>query len=237
MVVKASYPLILKEEDFDKKGNILPSRIFYYFQEAASKHSEEQQIGFDDLIQRNLIWMVARNRYDVLSSLKPGTYQIITWPHPYRPFEIERDYVILNSDHQVVIKGTSLWCLFSLAKERLAPTSLVPVEGDFCLERNYEERLEKIHIPEGLNFSLSFTHPVEKSDLDRNEHMNNCRYVDLVSQALKKEEIISFMEVNYEAQCYLDEMIDVYLSRKEDEVWVVGKKEEQTCFVSYFKVK
>ena len=95
MLLKEQYTFEVRSSSFTKENKLQSENILYWFQEAASQHSEKFHIGFHDLIKDNIIWMVARNKYEILSDFPKNKKVIIeTWPHPYSRFEIERDYLL-----------------------------------------------------------------------------------------------------------------------------------------------
>ena len=67
MLLKEQYTFEVRSSSFTKENKLQSENILYWFQEAASQHSEQFHIGFHDLIKDNIIWMVARNKYEILS--------------------------------------------------------------------------------------------------------------------------------------------------------------------------
>ncbi len=235
MLLNEQYTFEVNPSSFTKEDKLQSENILYWFQEAASQHSEKFHIGFHDLIKDNIIWMVARNKYEILSDFPKNKKVIIeTWPHPYSSFEIERDYLLKDEEGKVYIKGTSLWCLYSKEKQRLMPTKCAEIEGaEYCLEKNFDEPFLRIAITESDAFKTCFQHTINVEDVDRNGHMNNCRYSHLVDLALLEgEKEIQRFEINYVMQCYEHEELVIKKYRKEKEIFVLGEKKEGIVFIT-----
>lgn len=240
MLLKEVYSFEVTPASFTKGNKLHSENILYWFQEAASQHSEKFHIGFHDFIQQNIIWMVARNKYEILQDFPQNKKVIIeTWPHSYSRFEIERDYLLKDEEGKIYIKGTSLWCLYSKEKQRLVPTRCAEIaNAEYCLEKNFDEPFLRIILEENLSFQVCFAHDINIEDVDRNEHMNNCRYSHLVDQALENDEKeIRRFEINYLMQCYMHENLVIKKCRKEKEIFVIGEKKEGLVFIAKILLK
>ena len=149
-------------------------------------------------------------------------------------FGVSTDYLLKDEEGKVYIKGTSLWCLYSKEKQRLMPTKCAEIEGaEYCLEKNFDEPFLRIAITESDAFETCFQHTINVEDVDRNGHMNNCRYSHLVDLALLKDEKeIQRFEINYVMQCYEHEELVIKKYRKEKEIFVLGEKKEGIVFIT-----
>lgn len=118
MLLKEQYTFEVRSSSFTKENKLQSENILYWFQEAASQHSEKFHIGFHDLMKNNIIWMVARNKYEILSDFPKNKKVIIeTWPHPYSRFEIERDY-LLKMERERSISKEPLYGVFIRKKSK-----------------------------------------------------------------------------------------------------------------------
>ena len=63
MLLTDSMIFSLNEEEIGVDGNICPGKMLHLFQDIAGKHAEKFGMGFDDLIENNLIWVVTRIRF------------------------------------------------------------------------------------------------------------------------------------------------------------------------------
>ena len=67
----------LRFSDFDKFSNIKPSSVLDIFQDIASAHAELLEIGFNALDSKNLLWVVARTKFETVKN--PEKYSEIKY--------------------------------------------------------------------------------------------------------------------------------------------------------------
>ena len=113
----------LRISDFDCFDKIKPSVILDFFQDVAGEHADILSVGFNDLIKKDLIWVLVRTKYEVIK--EPNLYskiKIKTWPHPKGRIDFDRDYLILDENNNILIKGTSKWVIVNYKTRRLSLT-------------------------------------------------------------------------------------------------------------------
>lgn len=220
----------------DQYKRIRPYAIFDVAQEAASTHAEEIGIGYQKMLEKNLIWIVARNKYVIVNDINDTTFlHIKTWPHPHGRFESIRDFSIYNDKGDLCVKGSTLWCLYNIDSHRIARMENAEVHDDFCLDKNFIESFDKIVIGDESQYQYCFEHQVNLTDLDWNHHMNNARYAELVYNALAVDENVRIqsVEINYLMQAKLGNIIIVKKNiEKQGCLKVMGYIGAAICFVA-----
>jgi acyl-ACP thioesterase len=216
-----------------------PYGYFDIFQELASKHASKLGIGFEDLSVKNITWVLARVKYEIVNKISIGISLVgHTWPHPHSRFDSIRDYLIYDDNGNLMAKGTSVWCLINFSNGRLLPTSCAPIEGDFVEDYVYETKLEKISYEECLleNYGV---YRVKEDDIDCNKHMNNAKYGEVVFSKLNEDEFNSLVsiEINYLLQAYLEDEILLKGYRKDNQKFIIGYKGEHICFIAKCEMK
>ena len=97
----------------------------------------------------------------------------------------------------------------------------------------------KISIPE--DSQKVATRTVVFSDIDYNNHLNNTRYADIVSDYipdLGKDVEICELDLVFAGEAYLDEDIEIFRAKIEDDTYVInGTHSRGRCFESRVKVK
>ena len=136
-----------------------------------------------------------------------------TWPHPQGKGDYDRDYAIYSVDGDLIVKGSSKWCIINYVTRRLAFGSKVeyPTGEDFCPIVNYQDGLKKI--PDfSTDGAKVFNGFAGDSALDHNGHVNNVKYSDFILDAisLKNEKVTSF-EINYLNELSLGEYSVVHV--------------------------
>lgn len=177
-------------------------------QDIAWLHAEHLGWGYEDLIQRNTIWVLVRQKLVMTDwPLWGQVVTIRTWPRGVVGVLALRDFEILV-DGRKLGECTTSW--LTLNWETRRPQKFDP--HSFELE----------HRPAGLGFQAEKIMPrtglapvaqfqVRYSDLDVNGHVNNTRYAQWILDSVSMDEISSLQLVEYEVN-FLDE------SRVGDEV-------------------
>lgn len=174
---------IFSESDFDSCGNVLPSKILDVFQILAGSHASRLGVGFSSMLSRNLLWVVTQIKYQVCGSAAAGQQLIgTTWPLPPTRHGFERQYLISDSDGNIIIKGTSNWALIDTETRRLASVSDVYPEGEHCTDRNFDEKIRRLRDFDATGESFEIC--PDESTIDRNGHVNNTNYAEFVRAAL-----------------------------------------------------
>ena len=95
----------LRVSDFDKNDQIKPFAVADLMQSVADEHAGILKVGYNDLLAKDLAWVLLRNRLDFLSPIEFGTKEIIvkTWPHVKGRVDYDRDYLFESVDGKPLI--------------------------------------------------------------------------------------------------------------------------------------
>ena len=144
----------LRISDFDCFDKIKPSVILDFFQDVAGEHADILSVGFNDLIKKDLIWVLVRTKYEVIK--EPNLYskiKIKTWPHPKGRIDFDRDYLILDENNNINLKIEALYfidvyqeaILIVDTKENVKPEMTLDEELLLNVNPNYLVDNEKNH--------------------------------------------------------------------------------------------
>lgn len=233
-LMKYSTKITLFASFFDLNDNLSPKSILNIFQDVASIHAEELGVGYVDMLNKNLYWILSRIKFDILKM--PTPYQTViveTWPQVKGRIDFDRELKITSLSGEVLIIGTSKWCVIDTVNRTLQRTENVNYNGEYFTEINYPERFTKINLPENPLIE-KFTHEVRFSDLDHNKHMNNTNYANLVASAVNNKNFTHF-EINFNNEALLGDKIKVMHINNENEEYVVGKNNDVVSFTAYVK--
>lgn len=226
--------MTLYNSHFDINNNLTAKAILGIFQDVASIHGEEIGVGYEAMLSKNLYWVLSRVKFDIIRMPKINEEVVIeTWPHEKGRIDFDRDMKISSKNGEVLIIGTSKWCVINSNTRMLERTDNINYIGEICPNINYADRFNKIILPNEEK-QFCFTHRVQFSDLDHNKHMNNTNYANLVLNACKRKNISHF-EINFINESKFDETIDVSLISHEDEEYIIGTNNEKTIFVTLVK--
>ena len=166
----------------DRFGRLKPSRLLLMAQQVSGEHSDALGLTYEELASRGLFWAVIRNRLQVTRLPHEGeTIRMETWPLPTTHTAYPRSTVAFDADGNELFRTMSLWILMGIdSRDMVLPAkSGVTVEGTVRgLELSSPRSLAVRPITNQLQRRVCFT------DLDRNGHMNNARYLEWVDDLL-----------------------------------------------------
>lgn len=166
----------------DRYGRLKASHILDYLQEVAGDHSAMLGTDRKALTERNLFWAVIRHRVQITRLPGAGeNIRVETWPMPTTRTAYPRSTVCYDEQGNECFRSISLWVLMDRDTRAmvLPGRSGVQVQG---LLRGSELAAPGSMIPREMERTQSRT--VRFTDLDINGHMNNCRYLDWITDLL-----------------------------------------------------
>jgi acyl-ACP thioesterase len=202
--------------DFSGRASI--QSLLQFFQEIAWEHAEKLHVGFSDLIKRNLIWVLIRQKIKILN--RPSwqdNIRIITYARGREKLFWYRDFEIKDENKNQIAKATSLWMIIDLDTRK-------PFKGDdligFELGKGkgyWGDSLSKL--PKINMGKIDLEKTVAYSDIDLNNHVNNVKYLEWILDSyhldfLRTHEIDT-VELNYISEAAVGEKIKVE-SKKND---------------------
>lgn len=213
------------------------SGIQRIFQEVAGNHTKLMKIGFLDLLEKELSWVITKLKTTIIR--KPKLYEELTfrtWPRKPGSILAERDFEVEDANGNIIVRSTSMWCLISNITRRAVRIVDFPHnEPDYIEDRTLEFSFPNyfgIKLEEQKHFESSRT--VKLSDLDLNGHMNNTIYVDLVFDVLTKEEydnyLVEGLYMKYKREAKYGDRITVKKYLIQDLVCVKGFVGETEIF-------
>ena len=169
----------------DCHGRVKPSVLLYMIQEAAGGHCQELALDWDTLAKRHLFWAVIRNRVQVTRLPILGeTVTVETWPMPTTRSAYPRSVVAYDAQGQELFRSISLWVLMDTQTRAMVLPGKSGIEVAGTLRGNELAPPSSI-LPKLLE---NVTHRrVGYTELDRNGHMNNTRYMDWIDDLLPSQ--------------------------------------------------
>lgn len=214
----------------DSFGRLKPSSILYFVQEAAGQHCNILKVDWDTLSRQNLFWAVTRHRVQITRLPTRGeTITVETWPMPTTKVAYPRSVVAYDEQGEEVFRAISIWVLMDTRTRAmiLPGKSGVLVEGAL---RGNELSVPRAIVPAVLQKTDCRT--VRYTQLDRNGHMNNTRYLDwvddLLPSAFHKEHPVREFSVSYHAEALEGQQIQLSWDLSEGPVLQVDAHREKT---------
>ena len=166
----------------DRFDRLRLSQILDYLQEVAGDHSALLGTSRDILKEKQLFWAVLRHRVQITRLPRAGEdITVETWPMPTTRTAFPRSTVAYDADGEELFRSVSLWVLMDQEQRAMVLPGKSGVNVDGLLMGN------ELAIPGSMatrTLANRECRAVRFSDLDWNGHMNNCRYLDWVTDTL-----------------------------------------------------
>ena len=163
-------------------GRLKSSMLLYYVQEVAGRHFDRISMDYDALAQKGMIWAIIRQKVQITRMPKRGeTIRVETWPMPTTRVAYPRSVVAYDENGNEVFRSISIWVLMDIhSRSMILPgKSGISVAGTLRgNELAAPNALPAKHLVNRRSRTVSFT------DLDRNGHMNNTRYLDWIDDLI-----------------------------------------------------
>lgn len=229
-VFKKEYTL--RGSDFDLFKEIKPSAVLDLFQEVAGQHACSLGVGFSDMFEKRLLWVVLKVKYQVVKA--PELYQkvkVLTWPLEQKRLDFQREYQIQDENGQILILGTSQWAVIDKETRKLTRAENVykNING-YCLDVNFNEKLLRIG-----DFQGEFARKTrsEFSHIDPNFHVNNAKYGDYVIDAINSEKPLNIKEfqIDFHKEILNNTETEMFVEKTENIVLVKGVQDNDYMFL------
>ena len=219
----------------DCYGRLKPSMILFFAQEVAGQHCNLLSVDYDTLASQRMFWAVIRHRVQISRlPFRGETIRVETWPMPTTRVAYPRSVVAYDEAGNECFRSISLWVLMDLdTRNMILPgKSGISVVGTL---RGNELAAPGSLVPKSLSNhhlrSVCFT------DLDRNGHMNNTRYLDwiddLLPSAFHEKHAMKEFTVCYLSECREGHTLDMQWDFPEEGILQVdahrnlGEKDER----------
>lgn len=231
--LKYEQKFITAVDEFDYLERIKLSALMQYFQDLATSHAGMIGVGFLEMKAQNLCWILSRLSLKIDSFPKLGEQiTVTTFPRFPGLVDATRDYFVTDSSGKNIVHGTSKWCVLDInshAIRRCSPLFKFDASKYYPLEL-YENGNQKIEDISEIceNAQSVFCGDVRITDLDRNKHMNNARYGDIVLNScdinfLSKNRINEF-DINFVSELKMGDSFSVLRTVKNEYTYFEGIK-------------
>lgn len=200
--------------DIDINCNARPTSVMRYMQETVDRNLLSCHPTYAELLQMGLSFVVSRTALEISRPIKEyEKLQIETWATEGRSAAFPRSFVI-KSGEETVAKALTIWALIDINEHRLLKGSEFSVENYGTGEEIELSVPTRFKLSPELNFSKCGEKKVMYSDIDRNLHMNNTKYFDMLFDYIPNKEnlYLSSCIMNYIGEAPLDKTIEIFIS-------------------------
>ena len=204
----------------DRFGRLKLSTLLFYAQEVAGRHFDGLAMTYDQLESKGMFWAIIRQRVAITRLPMSGeTIRVETWPMPNTRVAYPRHVAAYDQQGNELFRVLSLWVLMDVNTRAM----ILPGKSGICLPGTTQGN--ELPAPGSLPAKQLIHHrvrPVCFTDLDRNGHMNNTKYLDWIADLLPSD----FHRQNTPTEftvCYLSE------AREGQELTVSWEMDQEGC--------
>lgn len=206
----------IRFSEVDHHETITLPGIINYFQDCSTFHSEDMGLGIDALKKKQKVWILSF--WQVIVNRYPGMGEkvaVSTWSTGFQGLYGTRNFQMKDANQEVLAYANSIWVYMDMEKGRPAKPDPEEIEAygvEPALDMEYASR--KIRLPETVVEGPAF--PVRKFQIDTNEHVNNCQYVEMALEALAEEIQVREIRVEYKKSARYQDIIVPKIAREEN---------------------
>ena len=195
----------ISEAQTDCFGRLKPSVMLFFAQDTAAEHCLLLNADWDTLASRHLFWAVIRQRFAITRLPRAGErITVETWPMPTSKVAYPRSTVAYDEQGNEVFRAVALWVLMHTDTRAM----ILPAKSG--VEVIGQARGDELAAPGSLlpkQLENRMQRSVVFSELDKNGHMNNTRYLDW---------IFDLLDSNYHRNHTLKDLTICYLSEAKE---------------------
>ncbi|MBP3390130.1 MAG: hypothetical protein J6L58_00370 [Clostridia bacterium] len=209
--------LTVSAHDIDTNCVATPTAVVKYMMEAVDRNMLKCGPTYQELMNSGLSFVVSRNAVEVLRPLKEyEKITVSTWATPSKSFSFPRSYVIYAGD-EIVAKGLAIWALIDTKTGKLVRGSDFSVQSYGTGDEIELSVPYRFKLPKDMPLTLCEKRIVHYSDVDRNFHMNNTKYYDMLFDYIPDREKIymSSCLINYVGEAPLNSEVSIFISEPE----------------------
>lgn len=184
----------------------LPALI-NYFQDCSTFQSEDIGLGVEVLKERGKVWVLSSWQIEVVRYPKMGErISTATWATGFDGLYGTRNFQMKDGEGNVVAYANSIWVFMDTKKNRPIRPQPEDVEAygvETPIDMEYAPR--KIALPKETEKGEVF--PVLRSQIDTNEHVNNCQYIQMAVEIMPECSRAERIRVEYKKSAVLGDLI------------------------------
>lgn len=232
----------IRANEIDLNNKIKIGSIFEYMQDAASENAEELGFGFDALKEFGSFWVLSWAKVEIENYPKFGdSIEIETWPKTTHRIFAMRDFIIYSGG-EIICRATTGWLLLNAETKRPMRIESFPREIV-----KHPDKIALNEFPGKIEITGEKTNlgnrKIYYNDLDLNRHVNNAKYIEMLSNLFDEEKYnkneIQSLEINYLAEtkygCKLEFSGNFNMKENSDTVEAVNIDDAKSVFKAKIK--
>ena len=225
--------------DFDRYRKVKVSSLLHLMSDTAGIHYTGRGYSYDWMKEQNQVFLLSAMRF--VKESEPMQDEIIT----VKTFEGDikgaafiRYFDLLGADGRTLVQAASSWMLVNpISRKLIRPKDFIGTVDALGVEREelHPQRLKPQ--TETLSYTEHSERTVRFSDIDRNDHLYNAKYADMIYDALPQEytqKNLTDFQIHYRSEAYCGDQLRIGYEQKEDGLYVIGSNIEkgEICFAA-----
>lgn len=231
---KYTLPIEIASYDVGPDNRLRLSGVLRYQQEAGEQHLSSAGMGWNALIERGMAFVTSRWHCRIVRLPEMNErVSLTTWHREHRGARFLRCYEWRDAEGRMLLCGVMQFALVSTLDHHLLRGDDFDPQGKLpaCTDRVDCTDPERYKLPA---VTVVREYPVGWSDTDRNRHMNNTRYADLICDALADKfasHRITDVQMHFAGEARLGDVVTLSVGEA-DACYVQGGTPRGTSFTA-----
>ncbi len=204
-----SYPL--SSCDFNEAGVLNPYVLLKCLEDIAVKNASDNHFGVEEVLDQNVAWVLLK--YAMEFNDYPQNIQgliVETESRGVNRLFATRDFIIKDDTGQQLGRATSTWTVIDMKSKRMLNPQEVFVGCLPAIEKRPDD-LKYAKIPAVGESAHAMPFDVQPADIDLNQHVNNCSYINWAFAGLAEEwklgKKLQRLDINYKKEVLPEESV------------------------------
>lgn len=217
-------------ESYDVQPNDLvrPSTLFRLFQKAAGDDLDARGLTYERLCESEIVFVLSKMTLTYFADIKSyDRVTVKTFPRGCKGVAFIRDFDVLVNGKRAAY-ANSQWAIINVNDRRLLRPTAIEAVGAIPIDLSdpytIEDRRIRFHAEE---MQRTDVREIYYSQIDRNGHMNNTFYPDIVYDylptELKASAVGKTLTVYYSGEIMCGEKMEIYTSSDERSFRLLAK--------------
>ena len=219
---KYSQTYFVTNADMDKDYRLKPVSAIMYFQDCFAQFLTTKKLAAFDLIDKNIIWVVAEFQFEFTDELPFWSEQIKVevWMSEITKLKMYADFAISHKG-KIFAKGTSCWLILDATTHRPINTDVAASKLNVVKEYMLGEH-KKLNWAETKEKVKNIKYTTNLADIDFNDHVNNKSYLHLAESTtdenFKNSHSLRAITIKFIRETFLNDTLNcsVYKTKSEN---------------------
>ena len=226
---------IIRYIDVDEQDELTNRGFIKYMQEIAGEHSSFVGYGLNELMPKNIAWIILNWKVKIYKRPKCNdVIRIKTWVSNFNKIFTFRDFEIYDNNNDIIGIASSKWVLKNHESKTILRFSDDLMKAyDAEAKSVFDNKWDK-NIANPDSFEREYNYKIQRRDIDTNHHVNNLYYIDFANEALPDAVYNSkptCIEIQYKKEIiYGDEILCRYSFLNDEHIVTIYSNDLETIY-------